>query len=364
MIFAHMIIWATFATGAPEPTLDTLVRDHEANLRRIHSIKGVLESLLSVDRGKTWTKNRTTYIARSGEKEHTFVQNYIVNNGTKVENATSFEDILATPDGLWTMAGSKADQIPQRAMTMLDRAIGTKVSGLIRPPEPCEAYGHRFNTWGTEVMLLPDQEYSLEELCQKNPGVRAVERTDKKGGLLWELALKAPEKTYVISISPSHGCLIAKAEVTIPAGKFTFTVDEYQECERGVFLPKKVRFDDSFGSKKFLVETTLKDVEVNVPIDDKEFQIRYPEGIGVSNLVENVHYVWGKGKPAKTFDTLDDFNRWKKTETARLMSELQGGQSSWTEWILLGVVLLVLVGLIGARTYLRRSHAKPSGSAA
>jgi len=356
MLLTPLILGIFLATSPPAPTVESLVRENEANLRKIHTIKGVLESRLSIDSGKTWTRSRAIAFSRSGEKEHIFAQDYYILNGGKLEKIKTFNDVLSTQDGLWTMMGTSTDQIPARRMTVLDELEGNKVSGLIRPPEPCEAFGHKFRTWAHDVMITPDPRYTLRELCQNNRDARPVEHVDSKDGLTWELSLKTPEISYLVSLSPSHGYLISKVEAKLSVGRYTCTVDEYMESEGGVFLPKRVKIDQTI-KQRYLMETLMHDVEVNVPIDDNEFQVSFPEGIGVSNLAENVHYIWGKGKPELTFDTLDAFNSWKQSQTAGLMKQFGRAGSGRLEWVVLGVVFVLLAMLVVGRKFLRRAQA-------
>jgi peroxiredoxin len=165
------------------------------------------------------------------------------------------------------------------------------------------------------ALFLPDPQYSLRELSEAQPATLAAGRRDGLGRDLWDLTLKSPDgKTaFVVSISPAHGYAIAETQVTRTAGAANFRnrnqVLEFQQPVLGVFVPKIVRNTMSWAPA-IIVETVFHDVQVNTAIADKEFALRFPEGIRVADAVRNVQYVWGKSVPARTFKTVQEYNEW------------------------------------------------------
>ena len=113
----------------------------------------------------------------------------------------------------------------------------------------------------------------------------------------------------VIAISPGRHFALSALKALDDKGKpFEFFGDlkvvEFQEPKPGFFLPKVIRGESSGADgPKLLFEVLVSDVTVNEPIDEKEFSIRFPEGIPVVDRTkgEPVYMIWGKGEPKIIF---------------------------------------------------------------
>ncbi len=290
-----------------------LVANHEGPLKRIQSLKYVVDQRVSDDGGKTWKTMAHFQVCRRGAVERVHRRQFWIRDRDKIVPDNSLTDVLLTPDGIRSLAGYDPDQPPHEPLTMTDQAAaGIRIMGLIQPAQPSGPWGYKAPAADYLALLLPDPRYSLRELCEASGKVAPGARRDAQGQTVWDLALKSPDgKTaFVVSLSPAHGYAIAESQATLTAAaRRTDRVLEFQEPAPGVFLPKTVRQTLSWAPA-VVMDTVIRDVAVNVPITDEELAFRFPEGIRVADRGRNVEYLWGRGVPARTFKMTEELGEW------------------------------------------------------
>jgi hypothetical protein len=98
-------------------------------------------------------------------------------------------------------------------------------------------------------------------------------------------------------------------------------------------------------------ESELKDVHVNEPIR-QDLALEFPEGAIVVDQRLPAYYLWGKGKPARTFSSGDEFNAWIRGRQLRLQTK----KTMYRPWPLGTLAAAVVTGgaLLGLILYRRR----------
>jgi hypothetical protein len=314
----------TAVTQTPRQQCEVLLGEHEGRLKNIQTLKCVIDQRSSHDGGKSWKKTMTWRVWKSGPKERVLRTMHGLSQPGSYEEIKPPHgegDILFTPDGLWSMAGFDPLHPPHEPVTIRDEMVSqNRISGLIRPAEPWGPCGYRSSLAADNILLfLPDVRYSLRDLCDEkaNAMVRPVERRDPAGHLLWELELLTPDRSlsYVVTLSPRHGYSIIEERLGPPGApvKWTGRVVDYHEPIPGLYVAKTIQLGMP-QDPLFVTQTNIHDLEVNAPIPESDFAFRFPQGIGVSDVSKDLHYVWGDGVPAQTFKTLDEYNRWRRQQ--------------------------------------------------
>ena len=92
----------------------------------------------------------------------------------------------------------------------------------------------------------------------------------------------------------------------------TRRVVDWHEPAPGIFVPKTIRIERP-QLAQLRHEFLVRGVAVNAPIPEAELAFRFPKGMGVGDAAKDVFYLWGDGKPERTFTT-DEYNKWRQEQ--------------------------------------------------
>jgi lipopolysaccharide export LptBFGC system permease protein LptF len=135
---------------------------------------------------------------------------------------------------------------------------------------------------------------------------------------------------------------------------YTAEVSSYV-ISNGLYIPKELKSvicQSTDSSKKPTVITVYRYVTVksiNQVIPSEAFEITIPQWARVQDENTKKYYIWGKGKPYLTFDSVEAARQWEY--------EMNNKRYLWIP--ITAFVLIVLVPLIILFVYLKR-HAKVS----
>jgi len=165
-------------------------------------------------------------------------------------------------------------------------------------------------------------------------------------------------KTRRISFSTRHAYLVTRSETDFTdsdkpdRSKVRSAVREVLdvwELGPGLVLPKTVRTTRA-DEPEIINLFEVRDVVCNEPIAESEFSLPIPEGTIVVDHRVNKFHLWGKGAPARTFASNEEFSDWRTRQDLSLAP-------SRTSAVRLGMaaVALACIGLIiGLVAYRRR----------
>jgi len=310
---------------SPRQQFEALLTREEDHLKKIQSLKCIIDLRSTLDGGKTWKHNSTLQVWKRGpiERVHRSTRSVRAIGAGSFDEIPSPQgevDVLLTPDAILSMQGFDPTHPPTEPVTVRDELMtGNKIGGLIQPAAAFGPGGYQHALAADFLMLLlPGFQHSLRDLYKDsaNSGVKPVERRGPQGETLWDLDLKTSNgrTSFVLTLSPRHGYSIIE-EKGMPFGALgteSTRVLEFQEPVPGVFLAKLIQ--SRYTQKpELIVETRIHDVEINGPIADKELSFRFLKGIGVGDVAKKVHYIWGGGAPAQTFST-EEYNEWRQRE--------------------------------------------------
>jgi RNA polymerase sigma factor (sigma-70 family) len=295
-----------------------LVDKHEEHLKRILSLKCLIDMLVSDDGGETWKPMGQTKYCRNGLNERIHHQQFLTRDRDKIVRSEGHTDVLFTMDGIRSLSGFDPTHPPAEPLTPIDQAAAGagRLSGMMRAPEPAGPGGFKGGLAADhQMLLLPDPRYSLRQLCEATPKVAIESRTDAAGQSLRELKLKSPDHKidYVVTVAPDRGYSIVEVTsvqtINGAAATRRHRVVEFQEPARGVFLPKILRQSMSFAPR-IVIESVVREVVLNGGQTPPDLEFRFPQGLGIFDMANNVWYVWGKEVPLRTFRSPQEFNEW------------------------------------------------------
>lgn len=297
-----------------------LVRKQEENLEKIQSLKCVIELRVSDDGEKTWKTMCLCNFARKGPVERVHTRYFWSRDRDRIVRYDGLSDALLSPDGIVSMNGYDPDFPPREPLTPADAAAGGRVSATRWPAQPFGPWGYKGGLAADYLLqFLPGPRYPLRELREAPAKTPPAGRRDDNGKTLVDMALQSPDGKvdYVVSLSPAHGYAIAETQVTQKDGarvlKNTDRVVEFQEPAPGIFLAKRVRQTMSWAPA-LVIETVVRDVAVNGPVDDRDLALRIPEGVSVGDMGRKEWAVWGKGIPTRTYRTAQEYNEWTRLQ--------------------------------------------------
>lgn len=324
------------------PTASFLVDRQEEALRQIHSLRATIECRVSRDGGKTWKLIFRSTVARSGAKQRYRQYDAAALRDGKYEDETDFADFLDTDEARKSTSGIDPEHPPAEPIPIVNLGYtGPRMSGRIAPAAPLGPGGY-MNKWMLPVLFTPGMN-TLRELLSFTGNVTPTESRDARGEPTWTLRLKSRDgSSYLVTLDPKHNYMISKSTTTF--GKFVGAkeVVEFREPKPGVFVPGLVR--DHERNPDQLVEYAIEDLEVNEPVPEEEFAFRFPVGLPLDDDINNVVCIWGDGKPARTFATHAEFNKWVETQWAGAFMKTGGGLL--TKVALVGGAVAVLVLLL------------------
>ncbi|MGA2798598.1 MAG: hypothetical protein ABSE63_13535 [Thermoguttaceae bacterium] len=198
--------------------------------------------------------------------------------------------------------------------------------------------------------------WSLSELVDKDQ-CKIVKTPSNSASKCYELEIvhKSPNLRFMVSVDPSRNYLIQKVECYKDnALSYTAEVSSYV-ISNGLYIPKELKSvicQSTDSSKKPTVITVYRYVTVksiNQVIPSEAFEITIPQWARVQDENTKKYYIWGKGKPYLTFDSVEAARQWEY--------EMNNKRYLWIP--ITAFVLIVLVPLIILFVYLKR-HAKVS----
>jgi hypothetical protein len=335
---ATVLLLLLVSSGDRRVDTEILVTRHEESLRKIYSIRAKINWNASENDGKTWKLVYSYQIERSGQTERVHqAMSHAMLDG-QLRSARQFNDWLSTPTGQWTLQGLDPEHPPKEPLSLLEeQELRTKISGRMRAAQPFGPLGYK--TGWEYPILMPAPLDTLRELCKANGSERPIEGRNEQGDPVWNLDLKVPGNAMAckVSLIPKYGYMIYLSEFTVGKAVQKLTVAEFQEVKPGIFFPKLLR--GTVKNPNQLLEVTVSDLDVNTPIPEDHFTLRFPAGISVADEMNDCFYVWGDGKPAVTLKTGAELSKWRQ---AKLREELKTARASGS-WSLLMVLCASLV---------------------
>jgi len=233
---------------------------------------------------------------------------------------------------------------------------------------------HRCDAWsrGLFVLTLPGTifEYPLEQLAAESQAPNRVERKTVDGRPIVAIVLvfpvsespKRPEKWGVeVQLDPAVNYLVRKTIYTMT----TATGAKYEREEEvikfveplpGIYFPEKIVGHDGFDGKvRSTRETTISGIKINQPLPENIFQLRYPNGIYMTDSVTNTTYqIDADGRPTSGSAPLGTIPPPPagKMEPTIAPTETTEEPASPTRWVL-PISLAVLLAGIGLYVYRR-----------
>jgi hypothetical protein len=161
--------------------------------------------------------------------------------------------------------------------------------------------------------------WSLSELIDKDQ-CKIIKTPAESSNKCYELEIihKNPNLRFVVSVDPSRNYLIHKVECYKEnVLSHTVEVSSYIDSN-GVYIPKEIKsviYQATDSSKKPTIITAHKYVTVksiNQAIPSEAFEIsKIPEWARVQDENNGKYYIWGKGKPHLTFDSVEAARQWE-----------------------------------------------------
>jgi hypothetical protein len=217
---------------------------------------------------------------------------------------------------------------------------------------------------GTDFMMLP-----FDELLKRSHRLNEVSRRVQEGKEYIVVAYTHRETNWTndfeIWFDPRVNCLAWKSVVKqSSAGSANFIntteqrVTSFREVAPGVFFPDKVQQYD--GNGKVLRSASISDIRVNEPLAPNTFDLQFPPGIQVKDLVQGKAYLTGAdGKPTQMLEDVH-LGQLPSPTGIRPIGATREEPKTWTSWILpISITSLVLAaGFLALRRWraLRRTR--------
>lgn len=324
------------------PTASSLVNRQEEALRQIHSLRATIECRVSRDEGKTWKFVYRFEISRSGSKQRFRRYFAAALRDGKYEDDRDFADFLDTEESRLSTTGIDPEHPPAEPVAIIDQERqGQRISGRIAPAAPLGPGGY-MSQWMLPILFSPGME-TLRELVKVTGDVTPTANRAAGGAEVWEMRLRSRAgPSFRVTIDPRYNYMISKSEMTNGKYVSSMQVVEFAQPKPGIFIPRLVR--DNERNPDQLVEYTIKDLEVNEPVSEEVFAFRFPVGTPLDDDINNVVHIWGDGKPAHTFATHAEFNRWMEDQRAGAFRKT--GRGLFTKFALVGGVTALLALLL------------------
>lgn len=362
----NMLLACCIASYSAAPTAGDLLQKYEEGSSRIHAISAVVELKYSDDGGQTWRQVLSYVAHRSGQREYVEQTMFHAYAEGRLNETNITRRLLTTPEGRTGLSyvGLKPAEAPDPSYDPLELELSQKkITGQIDPPQPFGSQGYRSN-WMVPALLQPADRYTLRDLWEASKPT-PVEGKDHKGRPIWDIRLKSPTKDaeFLVSLDPAHNYQICRVR-TFDAHKKPVEyfgdlfVSEFQEPKPGIYIPKVIKGIVKADPNR-VQEVLVRDVNVNEPVADDVFQLKFPAGIVVFDTTQdNCYHIWGDGKPAMTFKTPGELNQWKLTKMSSfLRNRRDSGSWTWKLALLVTVTGALLI-LFRLRASMRRGKAK------
>ena len=213
---------------SPRQQFEALLAREEDHLKKIQTLKCVIDVRSTLDGGKTWKHNSTLSVWKRGPIERV----HRSTRSVRAIGAGSFDEIpspqgeldaLFTPERILSMEGVDPSHPPTEPVTVLDELVtGDRIGGLIQPAAAFGPGGYQHALAADFLMLLiPGFQHSLRDLYEDraNSGVKPIERRGPQGNPLWDLDLKTSNgrTSFVLTLSPRHGYAIIEKKDRLSA---------------------------------------------------------------------------------------------------------------------------------------------------
>ncbi len=147
------------------------------------------------------------------------------------------------------------------------------------------------------------------------------------------------------------------------------TVEAYLEFPNDIWIPSRIVSRDKKGNGMTTI-TEIIECDVNEPISKTDLITNFPEGSVVIDIDSNTRYIWGNGKPARTYNIIDNYSAAIKEEFRHLIKISTGydiknyKRDSRLVWWACGGLMLVFIALyfIRKRIIKKRIAAKVDSS--
>ena len=320
------------------PRISEVIEAHRRYLERIHTINAEIENWNSSDGGKSWELISRTHWWKDGPRERftTWAGKAFDAAKDDFRETNFFQDQSFAPNaarGLtgWDPAADRPDD--PSPLNQYYRASGS-MSGAL-------PIGSISGDPPFLLMLAPYQLDYLPEMVQNSENV-TIETEESTGDPVIKFTLTggAPE-LFRVTLDPKRGFAIRRVESTLPAEKnlrFVTEVTEFQEPEKGLFLPLTIR-STRRDKPSWIWERRVTGLKVNRPVASDLLQTEFPAGMKVRDAESGFIHIWGDHEPALTFKTEQEFRDYEASFYKRRAA-------SWIGWFLAATVGLVAIGSI------------------
>ena len=297
--------------------VERVLATNEAAMARIATVRATLE--IKEGEGELgaeeWKPLEIIEVVRDGRRELVGTRRFGTFHGNQWISGHSISASLYAPTGGRSITNNPA---VGPAGWFGSKKAGRVSGGLAVLP----AYGAAgwYNAWKAQAMLMPDPTKSYRDLLA-TCSVRSFSKgKDASGSETWDLELRPKDphgvSYYKFSFSADRGCLATRQETGFaPTGGAPIVsiceVVDFWDVEPGLALPKTIRARSTRSpGKTYVLE--LKGVQVNQPVDPRETVLEFPEGAGVVDERQKTYHLWGKGEPAYTFESAEEYLEWSQ----------------------------------------------------
>ncbi len=179
----------------------------------------------------------------------------------------------------------------------------------------------------------------------------------------------------LVDLSKSHDWLVKRIERPAPHSYDAHHVMEVQLFKKfgdQYWYPAKIHDTGTYQNERASGvskgDTEIEFHSINTPIPEELLKLEFPEGARVNEVHLGRIHIWGKGAPAKTFNSFEDyesylFARAKEYQASRQARQGPAEIEDESSHIYLFLVInAVLVGLLILLTVLRRKLARRGSS--
>lgn len=351
----------TITLWSSGPDAQQVIQMHEDALSRLHSIRVTIVSSRSTDGGATWIRAEETSVVKSGRKERFHETLYGAYDAGEWWNSLTHRDLEYSPTEFKIMTGLDPQKAPASPSVGQNRLMGA-----IWAPVSLGPHGRNV-AWTRELLFIPGA-VPLRQLYHdsRKKEVKRLAGPDQEDGVVFTLETPDGRHSYEVVVSPKHNYGISSLvtryrgdkSAGIPPSHALERVQEFYDYDFGLSIPKVVR-GASETDPNLRTERVITVESVNTPIPESELELEFLPGTRVNDFLSNQFYVWGEGKPAKSFRTAPELMDWvrQEDEAAARAQRARIPRGTLLAFTALIVVLAALI-IVGSRLS-RRLVARP-----
>jgi hypothetical protein len=156
----------------------------------------------------------------------------------------------------------------------------------------------------TGFNVLDNPRTSLLEVLEKNDGNTTAAWAAVENRKMLLVRYVVAGRTVEAYLAPEYGYLVQRMLTTVDDGNEAFCflreISQFKEFSPGLFFPTKALttyYRRDSGVADYLVQSdfTIENVQINVPVDPAEFELKVPAGTRVVDKTKDVGYVMGQG---------------------------------------------------------------------